>query len=74
MASFTLCYGVGCKKKEECRRFTSPPTKDQAYFQPQPDDCMFYWAPSTRKPPAGLDSDLFKVDLEEYQRWRESKK
>lgn len=47
MADITMCFGQGCKKKEQCYRFkATPDERRQSYFVGKPDmkeNCSYFW-------------------------------
>jgi hypothetical protein len=49
MPDFSMCKGEGCDSRDKCRRFTATPTpKKQSWIKPDPKNCEFFWAQSTR--------------------------
>ena len=56
MADISMCRGEGCERRENCYRFTAPPSSyRQAYMRPDPKNCEHYWPVVSRSEMRRLD-------------------
>lgn len=44
MPDISMCYGLNCKRREYCYRFTATPSHFQSYFAAPPDPCEYFWS------------------------------
>ncbi len=43
MTDISKCEGEGCDKREACYRFLAPTGDLQAFINPDPEECEYYW-------------------------------